>query len=65
MLILNLNLPDTKQKEWVYLDTQDGVIAISAVNKNGQLKLLLDAPKSVKIDRKSYIKKLQEQEGKK
>ena len=56
MLVLNVSLPEGK-KDWILLDTESGVIAISAKTEGNQVKVVVKAPKSVKIERKSKLKK--------
>lgn len=54
MLVLNISMPN-KEKDWILIETKQGIIAVSARNEGSQLRLLIEAPRSVNIARKSRL----------
>ena len=51
MLVINIGTKKNPRDEWIILETSDGIIKIKTKIVNDNYRMVIDAPKSVKVKR--------------
>lgn len=55
MLVINVgNIKKKNDSDWILIDCDDVCIKVKAKITNDQIRLVIDAPKNVKVKRQSY-----------
>lgn len=55
MLVINVgNIKKKNDSDWILIDCDDLCIKVKAKITNDQIRLVIDAPKNVKVKRENY-----------